>query len=230
MDETRRKAQFRAIYEATYPRILSYALRRSATPEDAADLVAETFLTAWRRFDELPAGDETVLWLYGVAHRQLANQRRGRRRREALAERLAADLAHSLGAWPDPPPSDLAPLGRAWQRLRPQDRELLGLVVWEGLDNDQLARVLDCSRTALKVRLHRARRRFATELVREGVELDSASGDTTAAAPSLDQTGDRHGSGRLRLVAVAPLVKPILATGHERCGRTPARPGTEELS
>ena len=230
VDEARRKGQFQAIYEAAYPRILGYALRHSATPEDAADLVAETFLTAWRRFDELPPDDQTLLWLYGVVHRQLANQRRGQRRREALADRLAADLAPSLRVWPDQTPSDLAPLGRAWQRLRPQDRELLGLVVWEGLDNGQLARVLGCSRTALKLRLHRARRRFAAELASEGVELASAYGDTTAAGPAMDRSGDRRTPGRPNLSAVAPLVKPMLAAGHEPCGRTPARPGTEELS
>jgi RNA polymerase sigma-70 factor (ECF subfamily) len=230
VDEAQRKDQFRAIYEAAYPRILGYALRHSATPEDAADLVSETFLAAWRRFDEVPPGDETLLWLYGVVHRQLANQRRGQRRREALANRLTDERAQSLQAWPDQPPSDLAPLGRAWQRLRSQDRELLGLIVWEGLNNRQAAHVLGCSPTVLKLRLHRARRRFAAELTKEGIELDSASGDAPTTAPATDHSSDRHDRDHANLTAAAPLVKPMLTAGHEHLGRTPARPGTEELS
>jgi len=204
VDETRRKERFRAVYETTYARILGYALRR-ATPEDAADLVAETYLVAWRRFDDVPPGDEALLWLYGIAHRVLANQRRGRQRRAALAERLAADLARSRPFVPEHPPDDLTQLARAWRRLQPTDRELLGLVVWEGLGAEQLCRVLGCSRAVLKVRLHRARRRFAAQLAREGVELDA---------------GDR---GRR-----APL-KPLAASGHERLERTHVRPDTEEL-
>jgi RNA polymerase sigma-70 factor (ECF subfamily) len=34
--------------------------------EDAADVVAETFLVAWRRLDSVPGGDEARLWLYAV--------------------------------------------------------------------------------------------------------------------------------------------------------------------
>src|SRR5262249_27147731 len=76
--------------------VLAYALRRSASPEDAADAVAETFLVAWRRLADLPVGDEAPLWLYGVARRVLANQRRGERRRVRLAEQLRAELSRSV--------------------------------------------------------------------------------------------------------------------------------------
>ena len=68
--------------------MLAYVLRRVERAEDAGDVVAETFLVAWRRMDKVPAGDEARLWLYGVARRQLANQRRGELRRSRLADRL----------------------------------------------------------------------------------------------------------------------------------------------
>jgi DNA-directed RNA polymerase specialized sigma24 family protein len=60
--------------------------------EDAADVVAETFLVAWRRIDDLPPGREGRLWLYGVARRVCANHLRGVRRRHRLAERLREEL------------------------------------------------------------------------------------------------------------------------------------------
>src|ERR1700743_555243 len=76
-----RQSLFEAVYTANHAPILGYALRRTTRPEDAADVLAETFLTAWRRLDEVPDGDGARLWLYGVARRVLANYYRGERRR-----------------------------------------------------------------------------------------------------------------------------------------------------
>jgi hypothetical protein len=81
--------RFQALYEANYHRVLGYALRR-ADRDDAADVVAETFLVAWRRLDDVPSGEVARLWLYGTARRVLANQQRGKRRRERLTQRLQA--------------------------------------------------------------------------------------------------------------------------------------------
>jgi RNA polymerase sigma-70 factor (ECF subfamily) len=69
--------RFRRLFDDAERDLLAYALRRVDRPEDAADVVAETFLVAWRRLDDVPPGAQARLWLYGVARRQLANQRRG---------------------------------------------------------------------------------------------------------------------------------------------------------
>ena len=73
--------RFARLYRDHARGILGYALRRCPDPEDAADVVAETFLAAWRRLPEVPIGEEARLWLYGTARLVLANQRRGERRR-----------------------------------------------------------------------------------------------------------------------------------------------------
>src|ERR1700734_3592339 len=91
-----RRHRFEELYAANHVPVLGYVLRRTDSPDDAADVIAETFLTAWRRLDDIPAGDQARLWLYGVARRVLANHHRGERRRSALAERLRADLATAL--------------------------------------------------------------------------------------------------------------------------------------
>ena len=78
--------RFRHVYAEHFDRVLGYALRRVARPEDAADVVSETFLVAWRRLGDVPEEPRTRLWLYGVARRVLANQRRGDRRRTALGD------------------------------------------------------------------------------------------------------------------------------------------------
>jgi RNA polymerase sigma factor (sigma-70 family) len=163
-DEQRRR--FEVVYAAHHAPLLGYVLRRTGNGDDAADVFAETFLTAWRRLEEIPPGDEARLWLYGVARRVLANHRRGERRRSALADRLRADLA-TAPPHADPPrqaTGELAEVSRAFRRLPEADQELLALSGWEGLDAGQIAITLGCSRNAARIRLHRARRRFAAEL------------------------------------------------------------------
>src|SRR3954470_22627326 len=89
---TAERARFEEIYAGTRLPLLRYLVRRSASVEDAADLLAEVYLVAWRRIDDVPPGDEARLWLFGVARRTLANQHRGERRETELAAALAAAL------------------------------------------------------------------------------------------------------------------------------------------
>lgn len=161
-DMPERQARFEALYAANHAPILGYALRRTANPDDAADILSETFLTAWRRLDELPPGDDARLWLYGVARRVLANYYRGERRRSALADRLRTVLVSSYV--PPELGSESAKITEALRCLPRQQRELLTLNAWEGLDYGEIATVLGCSRNAARIRLHRARIRLAAEL------------------------------------------------------------------
>ncbi|HEU5417045.1 MAG TPA: RNA polymerase sigma factor [Streptosporangiaceae bacterium] len=159
-----RQRRFEAAYTAHHGPILGYLLRRTDNPDDAADALAEVFLIAWRRLPDLPAEPQARLWLYGVARRVLANQRRGERRRSALADRLRADLVDAYR--PPEYTGELARIAAAFGRLPEAERELLALSAWEGLGYGQIAEVLDCSRNAVRIRLHRARRRLAAELDR----------------------------------------------------------------
>jgi RNA polymerase sigma factor (sigma-70 family) len=157
-----RRRRFEELYAAHYASLLGYALRRTDNTDDAADVLAETFLAAWRRLDDVPADPRARLWLYGTARRVLANQRRGELRRLALADRLRSDLAASYR--PPDFSGGLREAAAAFRRMPEADRELLALAGWEGLDAGQIAAVLGCSRNAARIRLHRARRRFAAEL------------------------------------------------------------------
>ena len=93
-----RRLRFEEVYAANRGPILGYVLRRTGNPHDAADVLAETFLTAWRRLDDVPPGDRARLWLSGVARRVLANQQRGEHRRSELADRLRAELTTAYQA------------------------------------------------------------------------------------------------------------------------------------
>jgi RNA polymerase sigma-70 factor (ECF subfamily) len=166
--------RFEAVYAGTYEQILGYAIRRCDSPEDAADVVAETYAIAWRKVRELPSGDEARLWLYGVARRVLANHRRGELRRRSRSVELREDVIRLYGRAPAPDERpDLRAIGRVFRELPDRDRELLSLFVWEGLDHAEIGRVLGCSRNAVYVRLHRARKRFSRALAAAGVRLPS---------------------------------------------------------
>ncbi|GAB2863499.1 sigma-70 family RNA polymerase sigma factor [Actinoallomurus bryophytorum] len=160
-----RKVGFEAVFDATYEAICGYALRRRSSSHDAADVVAETFAIAWRRVDQMPTGDAARLWLYGVARRVLANHRRGERQRRLRTTELRDDIVALVGD-----PLDASSIAEAFRALSDADREILGLVAWEGLDRDAIATVLGCSRSTARVRLHRARTRFSHALRSAGVD------------------------------------------------------------
>lgn len=160
LDERRRR--FEEIYAACHDPVLGYVMRRTEDGHDAADVLAETFLIAWRRLDDVPARDRARPWLYGVARRVLANHRRGERRRTALGDRLRTELQAAVQ--PAEHHDASSAVAAAFRSLSDDDRELLSLVGWEGLDAGQIATVLGCSRNAVRIRLHRARKRFAREL------------------------------------------------------------------
>jgi RNA polymerase sigma factor (sigma-70 family) len=151
--------RFEALYGAHAGAVLAYARRRTS-PANADDVMAEVFLTAWRRLADVPR-DERI-WLLGVARRVLANQRRGQTRQRALRERLEPQLP-----WSSPPadrdPPDQRVL-RALAGLREDDREALLLLGWEELSHAEAARVLGIRARTFSVRAHRARRRLALAL------------------------------------------------------------------
>jgi RNA polymerase sigma factor (sigma-70 family) len=161
---------FGRFYRRHERRVLAYAVGRCTNASDVADLVAETFLAALgsaSRFRD--EGGDAIPWLYGIARRVLARQRRSyvRRQRlnrqlqnlpslvpeETLAVEAALDAAR-LGP----------PLTTALAALRPKDRELLELVSRDGLAPTQAGAVLGMNPNTARLRLSRARARLRSTL------------------------------------------------------------------
>ena len=165
-----RPERFEAAYRELYEPVCGYVLRRVREPEDAAEVVAETFATLWRRFDRCPTGAELRPWLFGVARRVMANHRRGERRRTALSDRLVENFDRSafeaVGA-----SEDTSALAQAFGSLSESDRELLSLVAWEGLTREELAIALGTNRAVVRLRLHRASKRLRAALPPPQVRL-----------------------------------------------------------
>jgi RNA polymerase sigma factor (sigma-70 family) len=162
--------KFRSAYEAHARALLGYALRRTATPADAADVIAETMLTTWRRIDVVPDEPETILWLYGVARNVIANGDRTQRRQRRLAEKLRSQLDDELNDPPVANPALAAQVTAAMKSLTPIEHEVLTLTATEQLTPAEIAVVLDMKQNTVRTHLHRARRKLRSALTTDASE------------------------------------------------------------
>lgn len=179
-------ARFNTLFIDHQRQVLAYAIRRSETLADAEDAAAETFAIAWRKIDMAP--DAPVPWLYAIARRVLANQRRGNGRRARLAALLRTDdVPTPLRAGDDLD----GPAFAALAALSPADQEILRLVAWEELRHPEIAEVLGITPNAVAIRVHRARARFATALDRRSREPDLKEPDRTRTSEGMKGT---HGA------------------------------------
>ena len=157
--------RFERLYQQYHQEVLAYCVRRM-NRSDAEDVASEVFTVAWRRIDQVPTGERTLAWLYGVAHRVLANRWRSIRRYRRLLGKIGG-----LGfPQPDLPETvvlrglDEQQLLDALARLRWRDQEVLRLATWEKLSHRDIAELLGCSKVAVGQRIARAKKRLAKEL------------------------------------------------------------------
>jgi len=151
--------EFTRSWQRDGPRVAAYA-RRHVAVDDVQDVVAETFLQAWRRWDVVP--QPPIAWLVGTARKVIGNHLRSKGRRTALHERLVLLDAAALSA------SDAGLLAtdrmvalESLAALPDDQREALLLVAWDGLTPDQAAVALGIRSGTLRVRTHRARKALA---------------------------------------------------------------------
>ena len=164
---------FAEFYRRHVDRIVAFSAARVRSPDEVADLVASTFLVALDRAGNYdPDRGEAIRWLYGIASRLLANQRR-RRVRESLAnarfdarslleesdiERLESQIQAA---------STASLVHRVMQELPQRQREILLLVGADELGSSAGgAEILRITPIAFRVRLARARRALRAALER----------------------------------------------------------------
>ena len=142
-------------------------VRAWVSPDEVDEIVSATFVTAWRKFEQIPPAAEKA-WLLGVARNHCRNRYRARRRGDALIDAIARSVpreaAEMYSGAPDP--AELAPLLKAMRSLTADEQELLALSVWHDLTAAEIATVLDLRQGTVRVRLHRARRRLEAEYTR----------------------------------------------------------------
>lgn len=150
---TERKLAFIALYKDSYPRIFKFAQRRVDDVELAQELTGDVFRIAWQKWDD--GLDTEITWMLGVARNLIGNAYRSRDRQRQLHKRLEASTAEGYA-----PDSENLSVESALMTLREKDRDILQLAYWDELTIVEIAAVLQCSQSAAKVRLYRAREAF----------------------------------------------------------------------
>ncbi|MFU8872217.1 RNA polymerase sigma factor [Micromonospora sp. SL4-19] len=160
--------QFGLLYDRYAAQLYRYAYRRVGS-ELAEDVVADTFLAAFRRRSSYDlARTDARPWFFGILTREIARHRRAEEARWRALERTAADdvaegfadrVAASVTAR-----STRRPLTEALRRLNPGDRDVLLLVAWGDLSYEEVAETLQLKLGTVRSRLHRARRKLRAAL------------------------------------------------------------------
>lgn len=148
--------QFTELWHAEAPRVLAFASRHVGA-EAAHDVAAETFMIAWRRWDDVPS-PPPIAWLLVTARKVIQNRARASRRNRALEERIV--LLDRVAAYATDSADTALTRREALERLArldEQHREALLLVSWDGLTNDQAATVLGIKPATFRRRISRAR-------------------------------------------------------------------------
>lgn len=157
---------FAELYESHAQAVYRHALRLTGDWSTAEDIMAETFLAAWQGRERLEEGRGPALpWLLGIATHKCENTRRGLRRRLAFLARqpppaAAADFSAEAAARLDDR-SRLRAVSAALGQLRRQEKEVLSLCVWSGLDYEQTAEALGIPVGTVRSRLSRTRKKLA---------------------------------------------------------------------
>lgn len=153
---------FAVIFDRHAPAIHRYVGRRLGQAL-ADDVVAETFLTAFRRRKQYDVTRADALpWLYGIASKLVARHRAAELRFYRLLQRTAThDVADSHEDQTDArvvAQAAQAALASSLARLNRRDRDVLLLVAWADLSYEAVAETLGVPVGTVRSRLNRARR------------------------------------------------------------------------
>jgi len=156
--------QFRLLYERNYAPITAYVRRRVRRADGSdADIVAEVFVVAWRRFLDVPEVSQELPWLYGVARNLVANHFRSVQRSAALNDRLQIEV--SVGTDSSTGSSDLEiRVRRAVEQLSDLDREIFRLIHWERLSHEEVGLSVGITAKAVERRVARSRTKVRDHL------------------------------------------------------------------
>lgn len=154
---TPKRDQFEAFYHDHYSAISRYVARRVPVSSHD-DVVAATFVVAWRKFATVTS--PSLAWLYRIASFEVAHERRRLGHQPRLTELDDLSLTDTV------PLDDVFDVSVAFSQLSESDAELLRLVYWENLSRNDIAEVLGTSVNAVNVRHFRALDRLSGAISR----------------------------------------------------------------
>jgi RNA polymerase sigma-70 factor (ECF subfamily) len=162
--------RFAAAFDEHAPGLWRY-LARQAGPAVAEDLVAETFLAAWRQRGDYRAELGSLrAWLYGIATNLMRRHHRTEAQQQRMADRLAGRRDDDTGDGHDRADDrldariHLRELAAAIAALGDGDREVLLLSSLAELDHREISVALGIPEGTVRSRLHRVRRTLRAAL------------------------------------------------------------------
>lgn len=173
---------FSELYRRTHVDVLAFLLRRCSSAEDAADCLAETYLLAWKKRDQMPTGADARPWLFGVARNVMRRGNELRGRTATAAEELATELQRAGAICPATELTEPDPVIAAIDQLPQLDREIITMLIWDELAPREVAAVLGLTPNVVRVRAHRARAKLKAALANQHPGGESKP-DLTLSAP-----------------------------------------------
>ena len=165
MTRADRENRLEGLIRANASDVLAYLERRIDARADAADILSETLIVAWKKAGRAPIDEiDGRMWLFAIARNALLNARRAARRRLAATERLRSELEHSPAKLGEDVLDAIA-VRRAVQQLPHELGELVELVHWEGFSVVEAAQVMGISASTARSRYMSAKGRLRAALV-----------------------------------------------------------------
>ena len=172
MSEQRSSTEFHKVIQDNYQRVYSVIYRMLDDPQEAEDLTQDTFVNAYRAWDDFRGESQVYTWLYRIAVNLTRNRLEivGRRRQsdkysldQPIEDDQGEGRSRHIEDWSRAPErlvesNELGELiARYVTELRDDYKEVVILRDYEGLSYEEIAQVLGCSLAAVKSRLFRAR-------------------------------------------------------------------------
>ena len=159
------REHFELLYEAYFPRVYRFALKRLSDPAEAEDVAQEVFFTVFNVLDSYQGNAPLIIWIFGITRNTV--NRRFRRKRPGI-ESLDAPEAREV-------PALQAPVDRSVEARRmlrlceaaiendltPLQRRIFHLKHLRQQSIRTIARALGKSEDAIKANLYRMRRALA---------------------------------------------------------------------
>lgn len=184
-------AAFRAIFERYAPLLMRAMLRELYVREEANDLVQQTFLQLHRARSDFDADQKLKPWIFTIAlnlKREYFRRKKRRPERSFDAGGIAEPTVGALGAARVEARRTLA---RVMADLPADQREVIELHWFDGLEFPEVAQVVGASVSAVKVRAHRGYVRLRQAL---GDDADLPPLEGTSSGSSGTGAGNREGA------------------------------------
>ena len=169
------------VVHAYLPQVLRAARGAGLPPQLAEDVAQDTFVTFIESAPRFEGRSHVRTWLFGILYKKVAGARRGLRRDEEMddIDDVFEQRFDDAGSWTRPPRPVDAKVYEAevrqgiddcLDRVPTQQRMAFVLREIEGMDTEEICKVLEVTRTNLGVLLHRVRNRLRECLEAKGIE------------------------------------------------------------